>query len=181
MLIAVTFLACARKRAGALVPLDVEPSRTTARLSPPPPPPPVDPAGEGPANPPREIVAILSAMRGAEHPPRVILYRLGERDHAREPAFNGYSVIESDQLPPGIASQVLNRLYSAATYSESHPLCTDGGIGLRVQSSTVRLDLIVGLICRHVHDGVSGEEIAFLSVSGQEFFVNLAARVNARP
>jgi hypothetical protein len=74
------------------------------------------------------------------------------------------------------ATRTLVYLTSPFSYSDSHPMCTDAGVGLRVAANGKTLDLLIGQTCRHIHLAGTNEEIAFLSETGQEYFVQLFAK-----
>jgi hypothetical protein len=106
--------------------------------------------------------------------PTVTIFEFAEDSKGQK--FGNRTVKNAVALPPLDTTQVLAFVFSPFTYADFHPLCTDGGFGLRIESGENRLDLVMGLFCRHVYAAGSDDEIAFMSEAGQYFFRKLFER-----
>lgn len=124
---------------------------------------------------PPAIAAFLAGGKDV----RVVLYRLTDAYVPGAGSFHGSGVAETRQLPDALAARAVAALGDRQSYTDNHVLCTDPGFGMRLTRGEEKLELIVGLSCRHVHDALSGKEIGSLSTPGQELFAELAREVHA--
>jgi len=151
--------------------------RPPSPVPPPPPPLPIDREGDGPGDVPPAIAAFLAGGKDVQ----VVLYRFSDAYAPGAGSFQGSGVAERHQLPDALAARTVAAFEDRRNWTDNHVLCTDPGFGIRMVRGDARLDLIVGLSCRHVHDAASGEEIGFLSIPGQEHFAQLAREVHEQP
>jgi hypothetical protein len=128
---------------------------------------------------PSTIASFLAVREGAQ----VTLYRYAQQRNRVFSAktFHGWRVIESAELSPEASASLTALLASREAYTSTHYGCGDHGIGLRLRRNHQQLDVFVNLICRHIYDPESGDEIGYLSTTAQAYVVQLAKLVHASP
>ncbi|MBV8519193.1 MAG: hypothetical protein JO197_17490 [Acidobacteria bacterium] len=155
-----------------LIALTVLSCRHVDTRVPPPPPVATDVHGDGPAAVPDRIAAFLANRNELQ----VTLYRFDEQDASNA---HGRHVAESAVLSADAAAELAAVLTRPESYTDAHFGCGDAGIGVRLSRGDASMDLLVDLICRHIYDARSGEEVGYLSTAAQDWVVQLAQRVHA--
>jgi len=129
---------------------------------------------------PMKICSFVRENRGIT----IVVYQFGEGTASSLGTFHGNPIQHVTELDMARTTATIRALTSASTYSTAHVGCLGSvgtGIGMSLRSADGKVDIMVDLLCKHVIDADSHDEIGILSRSGDAFLRRIATDTHIRP